>query len=392
MFLDGASRTRCEGGASQSLPDAALGIQFTDRGLFFVSLTDEAQMTVHYTDRRDKTEHDIPIDAGTGGMANETQMLEFNSHADPNSTYVEIRTQDGVTQRLAVSRVVEGRSIKDQIFGNPATIREIQWKLEHTGGKQSEPRVATEEKKEDPKSQTRSGEVRIKSGIEDLTWSLASSSGDTADYDTDPANLTYEYTSEAPEVAGEKKGDNKGQNMGKPEAPKSHDSGYQRDPKESYLLNEPISLTAGGVVIIGSEPGTVAADTDRGANNIIIEGLPKFQMALIMSSDGTRINEVAARNSHPYQIQLRRLRDGKLTQEGFNPRNAKFSRSHQKFPGMETASEDIFSTEVDPASLTYGVMDKNGKDLEFEIRIVDIKPGARSFRGGKLEVIDRRKT
>jgi hypothetical protein len=380
MFLDGASRTRCEGGASQSLPDAALGIQFTDRGLFFVSLTDEAQMTVHYTDRRDKTEHDIPIDAGTGGMANETQMLEFNSHADPNSTYVEIRTQDGVTQRLAVSRVVEGRSIKDQIFGNPATIREIQWKLEHTGGKQSEPRVATEEKKEDPKSQTRSGEVRIKSGIEGLTWSLASSSGDTADYDTDPANLIYEYTSEAPEIAGEKKGDNE------TEASKGRDRGYQRNPKERYLTDTPVPLTAGGMILVGSEPLTAAT------NCIVIEGLPKFQMALIMNADGTEINEVAARNSRPYQIQLRRLRDGKLIQEVFNPRDAKFSRSHQKVTGMETTSENIFATEVDPASLTYGVMNENGNDLEFEIRIVDIKPGAQSFRGGKLEVIDRRKT
>lgn len=130
MFLDGSNRVPVRGDAAKDLPPALLGIQFTDRGLLAVSLTDEAAMTIHYTSRRDRSDHFIPIPQEQGGMADDDEMFQLNHNALPGETWIEINTRNGQTYRLVESGVIANKSFKEWLAGRPSSIKEIRWELE----------------------------------------------------------------------------------------------------------------------------------------------------------------------------------------------------------------------------------------------------------------------
>lgn len=304
------------------------------------------------------------------------RVEEFNKSPNIESAWLEVKGQSGDSYKISFTHVFRGRE---------KAVTGVRYKMEKIEKK------AEEEKKEEPEKTIERGEVRIKSGIKGLTWSLASSSGDTADYDTDPANLVYGYASETTGGTAREQDDTPVAPADNRKTAERQGGGYQRDAKERYLLTEPVPLTEGRIILIGSEPEAAVVAGGQGSNNITIEGLPRFQMAFVMSADGTSINEVAARDSRAYRIQLRRLRDGRVIKESFDPKDARYSKNNPNFPGSAVMSEHTYASEVDPSSIAYGILDQNGKNLEFEIRIVGLEPGAKSFNGGMLEIIDRRR-
>lgn len=118
------------------------------------------------------------------------RVEEFNKSPNIEGAWLEVKGQSGDSYKVGFTSVFRGRE---------KSVTGIRYKMEKIEKK------AKEEKKEETKKPEERGEVRIKSGIKGLTWSLASSSGDTADYDTNPDNLIYEYTSETNADAAKEK-------------------------------------------------------------------------------------------------------------------------------------------------------------------------------------------
>lgn len=365
--------------------ESPLAIKFTEKGLEFISLTAQAEITVHYSSR-DGHNYEIPLPPEFGGVANARQLQGLNRDATWGSLWVEVHADDDNGYKVTEAATVPYRSVFDRLAGK-AGVKEVFWRVEPLPGAppaaetQATPAPAVKREPRVPKAPPRAPRMPVEQvkvefvrpeDLEQLKTQFKP--GQSEKKPEDPALTIYDLGLELgiPKWLMPERRETDGADF------------YRRSEGREYVLAEPLPILDNQTILIGGNPPEPQNHSGR-VDRIPIEGLPDLVLAINIVG-GTGVDFDIAKQPRPIGVEYKRLGSEKIERVFNLPQDLRYRRS-QLYPDQEVYLAGFADQTTDKSTLVWAILDEKGEKVDYEIRLVNLPLGSRDVRGGKLEII-----